>query len=177
MGVPGGPNNANEGLNFWGVPFNPFTGPALGPRTDNFSQGRNFFGVPFNQIAMQSGNSLDDMLRVVAPIGVGIAGGPGVVAGINAVARAGGGDATSLGGTGSPPTGGDTSGMGGLLALLLAGSLGNQQQSPQTAPAPSSDPFSGQNMFAQNPFSGPSYGGISPIGPLLQTTLARLAHA
>ena len=130
MGVPGGANNANEGLNFWGVPKNPFTGPALGPRADNFANGRNFFGVPFSQIAMLPSNSVDDMVKFAAPIGVGLGAGSAVAAGIGMGARAAG-----AGGGGTPPVGTspsadvlagnntDASGIGGLLGggLQLAG--------------------------------------------------------
>ena len=68
--------------------------------------------------------------------------------------------------------------LSSLLPLLLAGgALGNQQ--PQTHPsiAPMPDPFSGQNQFTQNPFSSDAIGGISPIGPLLQTSLQRVPYA
>src|SRR6267154_2572720 len=42
----------------------------------------------------------------------------------------------------------------------------------------SPDLFSGQNQFAQNPFSAPpSFGGISPIGPLMQTPLQNIMPA
>ena len=40
------------------------------------------------------------------------------------------------------------------------------------------DLFSGQNQFAQNPFSSEqTFGGISPIGPLLQTSLRQEPQA
>jgi hypothetical protein len=80
--------------------------------------------------------------------------------------------------------GGGGGGLSSLLPLLLASLSGNpqQQQSQHGAQLAGGlgelpDLFSGQNQFAQNPFSSDSFGGISPIGPLLQTSLQRVRYA
>ena len=100
------------------------------------------------------------------------------------VQRLMGGADPGASGTSGPGGSSGRGGLGGLenlLPLLLAGGLlGNQQpQRPaQTSAPPMSDPFAGQNQFAQNPFSSESsFGGISPIGPLMQTSLQRIRYA
>ena len=65
--------------------------------------------------------------------------------------------------------------LGALLPLLLAGGFSGNRPQQAAAPTPAPDLFAGQNQFSPSPFSTDPY-SIAPIGPLLQTTLQRLAH-